>query len=529
MSEPEGGLAEGAAPDGVVEGLAHIEESDEPWGRLSARMIVADLIRTVLSLTPAGIAVLVVGIEPSWSALWPVVLIAAWGIIGAVADVMRWAVTRYRVTEHEVQRRTGIVTRRYRSVRRDRIRSVDTSARLLHRLAGLRVVSIGAGQQNTAGESAFLLDALAAPDAKHLHERLLSTSRRAAGGSAHEGGDETEDVQVIATLQWRWVPYNSLSMWGILTAAGLLWGAYWFMSMFGVDLGPWAWGVIDPDGRGWVAAILIALVAVSTVGAIGMAVAFITGYWRFELARTFTASGSQLRTRRGLFTSREVNRDETRVRGLTISEPLLWRWMRMADTNVVTTGLGLWSSSQPSALVPRGPLSLAQRVSAEVLGEPDPLRQPLRPHPRQALRRRLWWATGISGGLVAAVAWPVWSGAAPMWVLWAAIGVWPLALVGAVIAYRALGHALVGDYLVVRSGLSSRHHTALRRDAVSTIAVRQSVLQRRLGLASVGAMTSAGWFTYEARDLRADQALDFATEAAPGLLDPYRASAVAES
>ncbi|MFN3865922.1 MAG: PH domain-containing protein [Demequina sp.] len=503
-----------------------LEASHEPWGRLSARMILADLLRTVLSLTPAGIAILVVGVDPSWGTLWPVVLIAVWGIIGAVADVMRWAVTRYRVTEHEVQRRTGIVTRRYRSVRRDRIRSVDTSARLLHRIAGLRVVSIGAGQQNTAGESAFLLDALAVADATQLQDRLLRSSPVASDGDG-PGGDAApdEDTQVIATLQWRWVPYNMVTLSSYLFAVGLLWGGYWFLTMFGVDPAPWVWNTLNPDGRGWLAATLIALVVVGVIGATGMAAAFVTGYWKFELARTRSAGGSHLRTRRGLLSTREVTRDESRVRGLTISEPLLWRWMAMADTNVVTTGLGLWSSAQPSALVPRGPLSVARLVSAEVLGDPDPLRQPLRPHPSQALRRRLWWATLAGAGALALVAWPVWSGAAPAWLLWCALGVWPLALVGAVIAYRALGHALVGEYLVVRSGLTSRHHTALRRDAVSTIAVRQSVLQRRLGLASVGAMTSAGWFTYQAPDLHAAEAVDFATAAAPGLLGPYRTPA----
>ncbi len=516
-------------PPEVTDDVAEIEVSDEPWGRLSARMILADVIRTLLSLTPAGIAVFFVDIELSWSALWPVVFIAGWGIIGAIADVMRWAFTRYRVTDHEVQRRTGIITRRYRSVRRDRIRSVDTYARLLHRMAGLRVVSIGAGQQNTAGESAFLLDALAAADATRLQQRLQATSPQATAGAGDESAQDPADVQVVATFDWRWVPYNALSMWGFLTAAGLLWGLHWFLSMFGVELWPWVWGVINPDERGWFAAIAIIVVVVAVVGAIGMAVSFITGFWKFEFARITSASGSQLRTRRGLLSTREITRDESRVRGLTISEPLLWRWMRMADTNVVTTGLGLWAASQPSALVPRGPLSVAQKVSAEVLGEPDPLREPLRAHPLLALRRRLWWASYLSWGAAAAVAWPVGTGVAPMWVLWAVLGLWPLALVGAVISYRALGHAIVDEYLVVRSGLSSRHHTALRRDAVSTVAVRQSLLQRRLGLATVATMTSAGWFTYEARDLLSHQAVDFADDAAPGLIKPYRASAVGQS
>ena len=41
-----------------------------------------------------------------------------------------------------MERRTGVVVRRYRSVRRDRIRSIDVTARVRHRVAGLRVVLV---------------------------------------------------------------------------------------------------------------------------------------------------------------------------------------------------------------------------------------------------------------------------------------------------------------------------------------------------------------------------------------------------
>jgi putative membrane protein len=90
-----------------------------------------------------------------------------------------------------------------------------------------------------------------------------------------------------------------------------------------------------------------------------------------------------------------------------------------------------------------------------------------------------------------------------------------------VVAHRALGHAVVGPWLVVRSGLVSRRTVVLRRDAVSTIALRESVLQRRLGLRTVTAMSAAGWGAYDAPDLTADEALRFAVAAAPGLLDPF--------
>lgn len=493
---------------------------DAPWSRLSARMIAADLARSLVSLVPAFIAVVVVGVEPTWGSMWPFVAIAAWGIVGAIADVMRWVFTRFRVTETEVQRRTGIVTKRYRSVRRDRIRSVDTHAKLRHRITGLRIVTIGAGQQVTAGEPAFALDALAKSDAEAL-QVALTRSRPASSSADLPAEPPTVVTEVLATLQPPWVLFNMFSVWAFFTAAGLLWGAYWLASTFGVDLLAWVQGLRDWEAIGVARTAATAVVITGIFGAIGMGLNFFATYWNFELARVHQAGVSYLRTRRGLFTTREVSRDESRIRGLTISEPLLWRWIGMADTNVITTGLGIWSTSQPTALLPRGPVSVSRKVASDVLGEPSPLVGRLARHPRRALRRRLSWGTLVTVGMVAAVAWPVAQGAAPTWVLWAAVSTWPLTLAGGLASYLALGHALRGEYVVLRSGLMSRHTTALRRDSVSTVAVRQSLLQRRLGLATVTAMTAAGWSAYAASDMSSDEAVAFADAAAPGLLEPF--------
>jgi putative membrane protein len=229
-----------------------------------------------------------------------------------------------------------------------------------------------------------------------------------------------------------------------------------------------------------------------------------------------------LRTRRGLFTTREVNRDEARMRGVQIAEPLLWRWMGVSDTTVITTGLSMWSMAQPAAILPRGPVAVARRVAADVLGvRPGPLGAPLSAHPRAALRRRLWWATAVAGLAGALLGWLAVTGVVPAPAVWAAAVLWPVGLLAALVAYRALGHAVAGGHLVVRSGLVSRTTSVLRTSAVSTIAVRESPLQRRLGLKTVSAMTAAGYGAYEAPDLDAGDALRFADAAAPGLLRPF--------
>lgn len=505
------------------------------WHGLSSRVIWVDLAQSVLSLLPGVIAIYLFGIEPSFGTIWPFLLIAAWGVIGAIADVIRWLFTRYRITETEVERRTGVFVRRHRSVRRDRIRSVDTHAKLRHRVAGLRVVTIGAGQQANAGEAAFVLDALTRPDAELLRRLLLreqdvavaasvvgaATDATGAAETTAERAELRNDVEVLATLRPWWVVYNMFSIWAYLTAAGLLWGAFWLASTFGINLFDLASRFVNWNEIGWFGTVVIALIGGGIIGAIGMGVNFFTSNWRFTLARVRSDETTFLRTRRGLFSTREVNRDEARMRGLSIGEPLLWRWMGMADTNVITTGLDLWNTTEPTAILPRGPKSIAMDVANRVLGEPCPINTPLSRHPRAALRRRLWWATGFTAVAVGFVAMPVVTDAVPMWVLWAAMGIWPLALGAAVIAYRALGHAISGDYLIVRSGLLSRTTSALRRDAVSTIAVRQSLLQKRLGLSTVSAMTAAGWSAYEASDVATSKSVSFAARAAPGLIDEF--------
>lgn len=504
---------------------------DVPWQRLHHRMIWVDIARSVLSLLPAGLAVWVLGIDAESGGLWPLVGLAVFGVIGAAGDALRWVFTRYRLTDAYVERRSGVFVRSYRSVQRDRIRSVDIDARLRHRLAGLRVVKIGAGQQSSAGESAFALDAVSKADAERLRHLLLrgrehppvgaeevtATDGFAAG---HDHGSPNE--QVFARLRPRWVVYNMFNIWAYVMSLGLLWGGYWFTTMFGLDVAGFVERSLDWEALGWGWTIAVGALAVSFVGVVGLAANFFTEYWNFELARVPGEQGTSLRTRQGLFRTREVNRDDNRMRGIQIAEPLLWRWMRAADTTVITTGLSVWSMTSPTTILPRGPIGVARPVAAAVLGtDPNPLEVSLARHPRRALRRRLWWATAFTGVVVALLGWLAVTGVIPNTAIWAGVALWPLALGAAVVDHRALGHALAGDYLVVRSGLLSRATTALQRPAVSTIAIRQSLLQRRLGLKTVSAMTAAGYGIYEANDLDAHEAIGFATQAAPGLLDPF--------
>jgi len=483
-------------------------------------MIAVDLARSLLSLSPTAVAVGVFGVEASWASLWPLLLVGAFGVIGAARDALRWAFTRYRVTGGYVERRTGVLVRRYRSVRRDRIRSVDTTARLRHRLAGLRIVLVGAGQQLSAGESALALDAVSRRDAERLRALMLHGSAPVDDGAGSPAAASAEHE--LARFRPWWVVYNVASLWSFVTAAGLLSGAYWLLTGFGLDPVGWVTGLLPWESLGRPGTIAVGVVLVFAVGAVGMGASYLARSWGFELARVPGEDGTHLRTRQGLLTTREVNRDDRRLRGVTVSEPVLWRWMGMADTLVITTGLSVFSPAQPASVLPRGPRTVAWPVASAVLAaDPDPVSAPLARHPAAALRRRLWWASGVTAAVTGVLGWLAATGVVPPAAVWWGAGLAPVALLAAVVAHRSLGHAVVGAHLVVRSGLVARATSVLRRDAVSTIVLRESVLQRRLGLRTVSAMTSAGWGRYDAPDLEADEALRFAVAAAPGLLEPF--------
>lgn len=518
-------------------------EAPQQWQRLSGRIIWVDLVQIIVTQLPLLIAIWLMNTTPQAGQLWPLIALAAFGLIGSVADAVRWLVTRYRITPSYLELKTGVLFRQHRSIQRDRIRSIDTEAKLRHRLARLRVVTIGAGQQSSTNEAAIALDALAADDARALRERLLTTEVQDAVAATDSEASETVTqqteseesergvpLQVFATFRPGWVVYNIFNIWAYVVAIGLVFGGWWLLSAVGIDPTGWIVGLADWEDIGWLGTTLLGIAAVGIVGVIGMAVSYFTEYWNFELARVRGPESTELRTTQGLFTTREVNRDEGRIRGYQLSQPLFWRWLGVTDTYVITTGLNLWSMNQPAAILPRVPWHVAHRTTSAVIAPEDsPFDAELTKHPRAALRRRLWWATFsalIMAAIISALVLDDTIGSA--W-LWAPVIVWPLALGAAIVAYRALGHTITGRYAVFRSGLMNRSTDALQRDAVSTIVIKESLFQRRLGLRTVSAMSAAGYGQYAALDIAAHQSLAFATEAAPGILDEFLTDSSAES
>ena len=145
-------------------------DAGQVWQRLSPRMLLVHPVHEVLRQIPLLIGSVVLGSatgNPMWT-LFGLALIVGYG-------VARWFTTTYRIDTEEVQLRTGVLQRKVLSVPRNRIRSVSTDARLLHRLLGLTVLRVSTGRE-ARPDAAFALDAVEADQVPRLRAILLADS-----------------------------------------------------------------------------------------------------------------------------------------------------------------------------------------------------------------------------------------------------------------------------------------------------------------------------------------------------------------
>ena len=156
MSAPESATAEVPAVD-----------TDEGWRRLDRRTIWVAPLRPLGTLLLTGLVVVTFRGWEKLGVLEP--LIGAVVAVGGFAySAWSWSTTRYRVTPSHVELRSGVLVRKHRAVARDRLRTVDITADVLHRIAGLAVVAVGTGRQGGDADDELKLESLARGDADEL-------------------------------------------------------------------------------------------------------------------------------------------------------------------------------------------------------------------------------------------------------------------------------------------------------------------------------------------------------------------------
>ncbi|MGV9414418.1 PH domain-containing protein [Nocardia sp. NPDC003693] len=344
----------------------------ETWERLDRRMLLVHPVTELIRFIPVLLASLIAGARAD-SPVWSLIVV---GAIVVVA-VTRWFTTTYRITPDNVELRTGLIQRKRLSVPRNRVRSVDVEADLLHRALGLAVLSIGTGQQAERGDQ-FKLDSLDAKLVPNLRTELLAHTRGGAEAPAPEqvsGGEPGTAVTLpgaetpapptrepVEIAHWRreWVRYAPLSLTGFAIIAPIVGLAFQY-GIAGVIFDSDAVQGVENGGVQIialaVAALIVALVLIVSLAACAR---YLATYHDLRVVD----DGATLHIRHGLFTTRQITLDLARLRGATVNEPLLLRWAGAAELEAIMTG-----ADPRQKLLPQAPRAAVDHTLAHLLDD----------------------------------------------------------------------------------------------------------------------------------------------------------------
>lgn len=465
------------------------------WHRLDPRMLlvhpVVELRKMLLPLAGA----IIFGVSQGG----PFVGLAFVGL-PVVVGIGRYLTTTYRIADGRIELQRGFLNRTRLSTPLDRVRTVDLTASVVHRLLGLTTVTIGTG---SVDEDRLALDALADEQGRELRSRLL----------ADRAGVDADAVEPppAAEFETGWLRYAPFTSLGIVILGGLVGAVAQLMSDLEVevDLRDADLGVPVPAVvAGAIVALVLLVLALTLLG-------YLVTYWRFTLRR----AADTWHLSRGLLTTRETSIDVERLAGIAVAEPPGLRLARGARLSAIVTGLDR-SQRGSETLVPPAPADVVRRAAATVLGTEAPLATDLVRHGPLATRRRWVRAVGpaalVAGVPVAAV---VAGGSA--WLLVPAVLVLAVASALAADRARSLGHALVDGYLVARSGSLLRDRKVLATDHVIGWTLRDTWFQRRAGLVTLSATTAGGGGAVLILDVPSGAAVDLADAATPGLVAQF--------
>ncbi|HZA09412.1 PH domain-containing protein, partial [Mycobacterium sp.] len=317
-------------------------------------MLLVHPVHEVLRQLPVLIGSAVLG-SATGNQAWPLAALA----ITVGFGLARWFTTTYRIDTENVVLHTGVLQRRLISLPRNRIRSVQTDARLLHRLLGLTVIRVSTGHE-VKGENRFELDAVETAQVAQLRTTLLAESLPAGTAEAAE-----QQSRVLARWRPSWLRYSPLSFSGLLmiaAAAGVAYQAGLGVALQRSHLAQSGVAVAQRWGVGLVvAAITVSLLVASVL--LSVVWSMLT-YGNLVLRRDFGPDGGVLHLRHGVLRVREHTYDLSRLRGGTLLEPLPVRAVRGARLDAVMTGVD--GEGESSVLLPPCPRDTASAVLTEL-------------------------------------------------------------------------------------------------------------------------------------------------------------------
>ena len=272
--------------------------------------------------------------------------------IGGAYGYLSWRSTHYQIVGGDLRLDTGVLRKRSRRVRLDRLQTVDVVRPLVGRVLGLAELRL---EVAGGAKSEAPLSYLSEKKAQQLRAELLAR----AAGLHHETPEAPEAVLYELAL--------STLIESLVRSVGLIVGVIAVVAVVALSLWQHTWAVLG--------------VTVPALIGFGTAVSHGVGA---QFGFTVAESPDGLRLRHGLLETRAQTVPPGRVQAVRIVEPLMWRprgWLRV---EVDIAGYGGEGQKMSSVLCPVAPRDQAMAILSRVLPGLDIDAVPLAPAPRNA-------------------------------------------------------------------------------------------------------------------------------------------------
>lgn len=274
-----------------------------------------------------------------------------------------WRKLGYKLTEDEIALRHGVISTSFRSARYERIQAVDVVESIIARLLGLAAVRV-----ETAGgtSSVIKIEYLTKATAEELRAELL---RRTNKGPASEPAPETPAALIPEIPILRTIAAEALRLPTLVTA--LVIGSLLFL--------PGMWTALLPI----------------IVGFVGRVWSLVDSSWTFTALHD--APANALNVSYGLADRRRQTIRISRIHGVRVSQPFLWRRFGWYEVHVSVAGYGAKGGGKQSGstrILPVGTreqalellalISDLDRAQIEDYARPEGHTQPTYTSPRRA-------------------------------------------------------------------------------------------------------------------------------------------------
>ena len=414
--------------------------SEAPWEQLHPASVVVNLVprawRVVRGAWPILLAVFFGG-RADPAGLLDFGLLLAFSMLTVGSTVVHFLTLRYRVADGRLEIATGLLNRQVRVIDPARIQNLELTRNVFHRMSGLVEVRL---ETASGTEVEGLLSALDSGAAQRLVDALEAERRR----RMQEEPTEEEPPVLVKSDPWDLIRYG---------ATATRFGAV--IVLFGVGM-----EILQVAERERVEQLgglfnglglfAIGLAAISGSWLLGIGAALVRHYG-FGL----TQRGRTLVAAEGLLTRRQVELRVDKVQLVTVSQPLIRRWLGFGSVLIETAAApssdrgGTQRSEAMIPVVETGDIDTIVRRAVPQLDVDLRTAELKPPHPR-ALVLALFSSVlraAVFSGLVSWLFWP--------WGL-LALALIPAGIVSAVLDYRFQGWLVSEEVVVARRGWWNR-------------------------------------------------------------------------